>query len=71
MFKQRKNKRFSYKPRFQDSSEQKSKDDFEAKWNEARRQTQRRGSILTSLPFLIIMLIAIVILMYILDGYMK
>ena len=66
MFKQRKNKRFSYKPRFQDSSEQKSKDDFEAKWNEARRQTQRRGSILTSLPFLIIMLIAIVILMYIL-----
>ncbi|MCA0153385.1 hypothetical protein [Winogradskyella vincentii] len=71
MYKQRKNKRFSYKPRFNDSSEEKSKDSFEAKWNDARRETKRRGSFLTSLPALILMLVAIVVLMYILDGYMK
>lgn len=71
MFKQRNNKRFSYKPRFNDSSEEKLKDSFEAKWNEARGKTKLRGSFLTSLPALILMLVAIVILMYILDGYMK
>ncbi|MCA0132253.1 hypothetical protein [Winogradskyella alexanderae] len=71
MFKQRKNKRFSYKPRFSETEEEKSKTNFEAKWNEARRETQRRGSFLTSLPALIIMLIAIIVLMYVLDGYMN
>lgn len=71
MFKQRKNKRFSYKPRFNESEDKKSKANFEAKWNEARRETQRRGSFLTSLPALVIMLIAIIILMYVLDGYMN
>lgn len=71
MFNQRKNKRFSYKPRFQDSDEKKSKGDFETKWNGAKDGTKRRGRKLSSLPSLILMLVLIVVLMYILEGYMN
>lgn len=71
MFNQRKNKRFSYKPRFQDSEEQKSKDDFETKWDEIKGGNKRRGSVLTSLPALIIMLVSLFVLIYILNGYIK
>ena len=71
MFNQRKNKRFSYKPRIQDSDEIESKDDFETKWNEVRGSDKRRGSFLTSLPALIIMLVSLFVLIYILNGYMK
>ncbi|OZV67613.1 hypothetical protein [Winogradskyella aurantia] len=71
MFKQRKHKRFNYKPRFQDSEDYKSNTDFEARWNEAKGSVKRRGSIFTSLPALIVILLALFILMYILDGYIK
>jgi len=71
LFNQRKNKRFSYKSRFQDSKEKESKDDLEAKWNEMRGNIKRRGSILTSLPALIIMLVSLFVLIYILNGYIK
>ncbi len=71
MFNQRKNKRFNYKTRFQDSKEIESKDDFETKWNEVKGSTKRKGNVLTSLPALIIMLVSLFVLIYILDGYMK
>ena len=72
MFKQRKNKRFNYKPRFQDSTENESRDDdFETKWSEARQTTKKSGNVLSSLPALIIMLVSIFILIYILEGYTK
>jgi hypothetical protein len=71
LFSQRKNKRFSYKPRFQDSNEKKSKDDFETKWNEAKSSAKNKGSLFTSLPALMIMLVALFVLIYILNGYMK
>ncbi|WP_179346102.1 hypothetical protein [Winogradskyella ursingii] len=76
MFKQKKNRKFNYKPRFQDSNsenhrEQKSKDDFEEKWNEIKKTTNRRGNIFTSLPVLIVMLISLFVLIYILNGYIK
>ncbi|WP_431158555.1 hypothetical protein [Winogradskyella poriferorum] len=71
MFKQKKNKKFSYKPRFDETQNGKSTSNFEAKWNDARRETQRRGSFLTSLPALLVMLIAIIVLMYILEGYIN
>lgn len=71
MFNQRKNKRFRYKPRFKDSDEKKSKDDFETKWNEAKGSVKRKGNVLTSLPALIFMLAALFVLLYILNGYMK
>ena len=71
MFNQRKNKRFSYKSRFQDSKEKQSKDDLEAKWDEIRNNTKRRGNIFTSLPVLIIILASLFVLIYILNGYIK
>ncbi len=71
LFNQRRNKRFSYKSRFQDSKEIESKDDLEAKWNELRGNTKRNGNILTSLPALIIILASLIFLIYILNGYIK
>jgi hypothetical protein len=71
LFNQRKNKRFSYKTRFQDSKKIESKDDFETKWNEVNGSNKRKGNVLTSLPALIIILVSLFVLMYILNGYMK
>jgi len=71
LFNQRKNKRFSYKPRFQDSEEIESKHDLEAKWSALRGNTQRRGNVFTSLPLLIVILAALFILIYVLNGYIN
>lgn len=71
MFNQRKNKRFSYKPRFQDSKEKESRNDLENKWDEIKDKTKRKSSKLFSLPALIIMLLSLFVLMYILEGYIK
>lgn len=73
MFNQRKNKRFSYKSRFKDSNsyndQEDLKHDMAAKWNEIRGNSKRRGSVIKSLPFLIIVLVGLFILIYILNGY--
>ncbi len=71
LFNQRKNKRFSYKPRFQDSTKEESKSDLEVKWDEMRGNTRRRGNVFTSLPALIIILASLFFLIYILNGYIK
>tara|TARA_R110002124_G_scaffold265564_1_gene432373 strand:- start:15133 stop:15360 length:228 start_codon:yes stop_codon:yes gene_type:complete len=75
VFNQRKNKRFSYKPRFQDSNpdsyREELKDGLETKWNEVKGGAKRKGNVLTSLPALIIILVLLFVLIYILDGYMK
>ena len=75
MFGQRKNKQFSYKPRFQDSDSDKhreeSKDDLESKWSALKGNSKRKPNKLFSLPALIIMLLALFVLMYILEGYIK
>ncbi len=75
MFNKRKKRTFNYKPRFQDSdannsNDKASKTDFEEKWYAIRSSSKRRKSIFTSLPVLLIMLIAIFVLIYILEGYM-
>jgi hypothetical protein len=69
LFNQRKNKRFSYNPHSNGLSKKKSENDLEAKWNEIRGHTKRRGSILTSMPVLLIILGAIFVLIYILNRY--
>lgn len=75
MFNQRKNKRFSYKPRFQDSKSQTQQEELQEnlkkKWDKMRGNTKRRGNILTSFPALIIILALIFVLIYILNGYIK
>lgn len=70
LFKQRKNKKFNYKPRFQNSEQQDAKDDFETKWGEVRQGSKKRGRLFSSLPVMLLMLIAVIVLMYILNGYM-
>jgi len=75
LFNQRKNKRFSYKTRFQDSNtdshREESKDDFDTKWNKANGDSKRKGNVFTSLPALLIVLVSLFVLIYILEGYMK
>ncbi len=71
MLNQRKNKRFSYKPRFKESQDAKSNDDLETKWNEVKGINQRKVSRFTSLPFLIILLVSLFVLIYILEGYIS
>ena len=71
MFKQRKNRKFNYKPRFQNSEELNEEKNFETKWEEVRRDSKRRGRVFSTLPVMFVMLIAVIVLMYILNGYMK
>lgn len=71
MFNQRKPKRFNYKSRLPDSVDDKSRKDLKSKWAEIRGNTKRKGSFLTSLPALIILLVFIFVLMHILNGYLK
>ena len=70
LFKQRKNRQFNYRPRFQNDDSDQNESRFENNWKEARLNSQKRGKRIMSLPVLIIMLIAIIVLMYILNGYM-
>lgn len=71
MFKQRKNKRFNYRRRFQDFEELNTTNDFKTNWDEMRGNLQRRGNKFAALPKLLIILVVIIILMYILNGYIK
>lgn len=71
MFNQRQNKRFSYRPNSKDLKKKRLDNDLEAKWNAMRGNTKRKGSILTSMPALLIILGSIFVLMYILNKYIK
>jgi hypothetical protein len=69
LFNQKRNKRFNYNPQSDGLRKKKSENDIEAKWNQMRGNTKRRGSILTSMPALLIILGAIFVLIYILNRY--
>ena len=65
LFKQRKNKQFSYKSRgFKNKN-----DDFNSNWKQTVKTTKHRKGGLTSLPILIIFLIAILVFWYIISRY--
>jgi hypothetical protein len=66
---QRRNKRFSYNPQSKGLRKKKSENDVEAKWNKMRANAERKGSILTSMPALILILGSIFVLIYILNKY--
>ena len=74
MFKQRKNKKFNYKPRF--SKEHKTNDNLEenskvngfvSKWQRAHKSSRNRDKKGISMRLLIIILVLLLISMYILD----
>lgn len=47
------------------------KNSIKERWNAQRGNTKRKKSVLTSLPMLIVFLIAIFALFYVLEGYIK
>ncbi|MFD1063478.1 hypothetical protein ACFQ1Q_09495 [Winogradskyella litorisediminis] len=71
MFNQKPNRKFNYKTRFSESQRGESDKELKAKWAELRGNTKRKGNFLTSLPALIIFLVAVFVLIYILNGYIK
>ncbi len=70
MFKQKRHKSFSYKPRFKDSKKE-INEDVKTKWNAIKASSKKRNNFFTTLPALIIMLIVLLIIMYILESYIK
>jgi len=69
LFKQRKNKSFNYTPRHQKDQEQPKKEDLSSKWDEIRGTSKRKASIFSSLPIMVLFLIAVLVLLYILGSY--
>ena len=71
MFKQKKNKKFNYKPRFSENKEvlddeASNKNDFKSKW---RRETGHKVKIKSVLPIrtIILLLILLLLCMYVLE----
>ncbi len=74
MLKQRKNKKFNYKPRFSKENELNTTlegdskvDEFISKWQRARKVNRKGGTRGFSIRWLIIILVLLLIGMYILD----
>jgi len=65
----KKNKSFSYKPRFQDAPEKNQPDDIQTKWQGLKGDRKRKSSFLTSPLFLVLFLITILIVIYVLSRY--
>ena len=70
LFKQRKIRTFNYTPRFQ---KEEAKDEversLETQWKTVRSSSKRKQNIFTSIPFLVLFLIAVLILLYLLNQY--
>ncbi|MEJ2114173.1 MAG: hypothetical protein P8X62_10960 [Flavobacteriaceae bacterium] len=69
IFKQRKNKKFSYKPKFQENNTLDEDNSFQTKWEELKNSRKRKSSILLSPVVLVAFLIGLIILMYVLGRY--
>jgi hypothetical protein len=67
IFKQRKHRQFSYKPKFKEGNT--TDDSFQNKWDELKKSRKRKSSILLSPVLLVVFLIAILVLIYILGRY--
>jgi type VI protein secretion system component VasF len=69
LFKQRKNKQFKYKPRFLKDEREDLQQDLESHWKAVKASSKRKRNIFTSLPFLVLFLIAVLVLLYLLNQY--
>ena len=65
----KKNKRFNYKPRFQDATEKNQSDDIQTKWQSLKGTRKPTSNFLTSPLFLVLFLITILIVIYVLGRY--
>ncbi len=69
LFKQRKNKRFTYTPRHLKENETDDTKSLESQWKDAKSLNKRKTNPFATLPFLVLFLIAILIVLYILSRY--
>jgi len=69
LFKQRKIRTFNYTPRFQKEDTKEVERSLETQWKEVRASNKRKSNIFTSMPFLVLFLIAVLILLYLLNQY--
>jgi hypothetical protein len=69
LFKQRKNKRFNYTPRHLKKDESQIGSSLESQWEQVKASNKRKRSIFTSLPFLVLFLITVLIVLYLLNQY--
>lgn len=66
---QRKNKTFKYTPKHQREQQVSEKSDLASQWEDVRRTSKRKKGFFSSLPVMVLFLIAIFILFYILSRY--
>jgi hypothetical protein len=70
LFKQQKNKRFNYKSRLKDLEAVEAKDELDLKLDEIRSNTKKNSTVANRLIVLALILSALLVLIYILEGYM-
>lgn len=64
MFKQRKNKRFNYKPRFGENASESKSDKLKQEWEELASGTRKKRKSGFSIVWLVIILALVLFLMY-------
>ena len=69
LFNQRRNKSFSYTPRHKKDHEETPKEDLTSQWEGIRDASKRKKNIFTTLPYMVLFLIVVLVLLYILDRY--
>ena len=69
IFKQRKNKKFNYKPKYQNSKTEEIKSDFRSEWENLKNSRKRKSGIFSSPIVLVLFLIGMLVLMYVLGRY--
>ena len=69
LFKQRKIRTFNYTPRFHKDEANEVERSLETQWKMVRASSKRKRNIFTSMPFLVLFLIAVLILLYVLNQY--
>jgi len=69
LFKQRPNKKFNYTPRYAKNGDDKNSSSLESQWKGVKTSAKRKRIVFTSLPFLVLFLITVLIVLYILNQY--
>ena len=67
----KKNRQFNIKQKYQKDNDDNFEKDIQSKWQELKRTRKRKSSFLTSPLYMVLVLIAILVLLYILSGYEK
>ncbi|MDX1277955.1 hypothetical protein [Oceanihabitans sediminis] len=69
LFNQRKNRKFNFPSKQKREEELSQKESLASQWDEIRSTSKRKGSVFSSLPVMVMFLIAVLILLYVLGSY--